>query len=623
MDLRLFNVTGLGEQRDALRLPDGGLLVVGSLWEISETHVFVARFTPSGALDPAFGASGVATYDLGQSDSKGAALALDTQGRVILGGATDQGASVVRLASNGSVDPSFGTGGKTFLATPSGAQWTPKQAFVLSNGDVAVCGATYDKLVYAVLDSSGTAKVVHELSAASAAAGVISPTSQSSAHSFDLQPDGSFVGVQHVTGPDGTANLALLRTTASAALDPAFGSGGVQMVSVTSGDDVATALLVQSDGGILVAGYWHSHFGPSSPARPYLARLLPNGSYDASFGNGGTLFLDSSSYFGALSSIVPTSISLAPDGGILVTASWYDSAALYVVRANGTLDTRYSGGVLPLGSTSNLNVGDPYDLVVAANGTFVMAVEGRDAPYYYSKLGLASGDLLHPRGFGQSLAGTAGDDRLEATSYLIVSDTFAAGAGNDVMIGHLGWDSFDGGAGTDTVVYPLGRANYTATRTSTGWNVSGIGTSDSLVDVERLAFNDGTQVALDIAGNAGQAYRLYQAAFDRVPDGGGLSFWIHELDAGRALEWVAALFAESREFAAAYGPLDNKQFVTQLYSNVLHRAPDGGGLAFWQGVLDGGEHTRAWVLAGFSESQENQVNVIGVIEHGIGFTPLA
>jgi uncharacterized delta-60 repeat protein len=621
MDLSVFNVAGLAEQRAALRLPDGGVLVVGSVFENYEKHVFVARLTPSGALDPTWGASGVATYDLGHADSKGTALALDTQGRVILVGATDAGASVVRLASNGALDASFGTGGTTFLATPSGASWLPKQAFVLSNGDLAVCGDSYDKLVYAVLDSSGTAKAVHELSAESAAAGISSPRQQgSTAHSFALQPDGNFVGVQYATGPDGTGNLALLRTTASGSLDPTFGSGGVQMVSVSGGDDFATSLLVQPDGGILVAGFWSPHFGPYSPARPYIARLLPNGSFDASFGSGGKLFLDNNT--GSLSPIVPTSITLAPDGGILVAASWYDSAALYVVRANGTLDTRYPGGVLPLISSSTLNVGDPYDLAVAANGTFVMAVEARKPPYWNTQLGLASGDLFHPNGFGRSFAGTAADDRLEASALVpATSDNFAAGAGNDVMIGHLGWDSFDGGAGTDTVMYPLARASYTATRTSTGWNVSGPGTSDSLVDVERLAFNDGTQVALDIGGNAGQAYRLYQAAFDRSPDGGGLSFWIHELDVGRTLEGVAAIFADSKEFTATYGPLDNRQFVTQLYSNVLHRAPDGGGLAFWQGMLDEGGHTRAWVLTGFSESQENQVNVIGVIEHGIQFTP--
>ncbi len=162
MDLRLFNVVGLSEQRDVLRLPDGSVLVVGSLYENSETHVFVARLTSQGTLDAAWGVSGVATYDLGVSDSLGVALTLDAQNRVILVSATDGGTSVVRLAAHGGLDTSFGTGGKTFIATPSGASWTPKQAFSLPNGDVAVGGTTYDELVYAVLDSSGIAKTVNE-----------------------------------------------------------------------------------------------------------------------------------------------------------------------------------------------------------------------------------------------------------------------------------------------------------------------------------------------------------------------------------------------------------------------------------------------------------------------------
>ena len=48
---------------------------------------------------------------------------------------------------------------------------------------------------------------------------------------------------------------------------------------------------------------------------------------------------------------------------------------------------------------------------------------------------------------------------------------------------------------------------------------------------ERLTFSD-ANIALDIDGNAGQAHRIYKAAFDRAPDLGGLGFWINTLDNG-------------------------------------------------------------------------------------------
>ena len=76
----------------------------------------------------------------------------------------------------------------------------------------------------------------------------------------------------------------------------------------------------------------------------------------------------------------------------------------------------------------------------------------------------------------------------------------------------------------------------------------------------------------------------------------------------------------SPEFQARYGALNNTQFVAQLYANVLDRAPDSGGLAYHVGHLNAGM-TRADVLVGFSESPENQANVIGQIEHGMLFLP--
>ena len=53
-----------------------------------------------------------------------------------------------------------------------------------------------------------------------------------------------------------------------------------------------------------------------------------------------------------------------------------------------------------------------------------------------------------------------------------------------------------------------------------------------------------------------------------------------------------------------YGALDDAQFVNLLYANVLGRAPDAGGLAFWVGELDAARRTRGRVMLGYSESAE-------------------
>lgn len=139
--------------------------------------------------------------------------------------------------------------------------------------------------------------------------------------------------------------------------------------------------------------------------------------------------------------------------------------------------------------------------------------------------------------------------------------------------------------------------------------------------VERIQFNDRT-LATDIDGNAGQAYRLYKAAFDRAPDKGGLGFWINELDKGSTLLEVAAKFITSTEFIKLNGadPTD-LQFATSMYQHVLGRAPDQGGLDWWVDQLQSGARTRSDVLVGFSESSENQIALTGQVQGGIEYSP--
>jgi serralysin len=126
----------------------------------------------------------------------------------------------------------------------------------------------------------------------------------------------------------------------------------------------------------------------------------------------------------------------------------------------------------------------------------------------------------------------------------------------------------------------------------------------------------GTQIAIDINGDAGLAYRLYQAAFNRKPDIGGLGYQMHDLDIGVSLEQVASNFIASPEFQRTYGNVNDTQFLTLLYNNVLHRAPDAGGLQFHLDEFARGE-SRAEMLIHFSESPENQANVIGDIQYGM------
>lgn len=220
------------------------------------------------------------------------------------------------------------------------------------------------------------------------------------------------------------------------------------------------------------------------------------------------------------------------------------------------------------------------------------------------------------------LSGTSNGETIDGLSG---NDVLVGNGGNDILIGNAGNDELNGGSGRDIARFALNRAGYTVSRDPDTGQIlvqasSGQEGSDLLIDMERLQFANGT-LAFDGDGSAGQAYRLYKAAFDRSPDNGGLSFWIDALDRGVGdLIWAANFFANSPEFVSSYGATSNSAFVNLLYQNVLDRPGEAAGIAFWVGELDSGARSRAKVLADFSESAENRANVIGVIETGIWFS---
>lgn len=348
------------------------------------------------------------------------------------------------------------------------------------------------------------------------------------------------------------------------------------------------------------------------------------------------------------------------------TSEYYDAA-----MGNGSLQM---SGAISVGATGNLS-GNVFKVEFAADkvltrasfdGVFQLSGDVRSISEGRSKLGVAGtmtgadiayadGSFVRASGVSGAIDGfalggplalatsttLAGNDtiRVELPATLRQAYTVNASEGNDVVTlggggGQLHVDAgagrdtinvvtdnhrIDGGAGVDTVVYQEARSAVTITRTAFGFDVGRAGGIDQVSNVERLHFGRDA-VAFDVNGAAGQAYRVYQAAFDRAPDKGGLGFWIASLENNVSLVAVAAGFIASKEFTDLYGVNPtNEVFVTRLYANVLHRPYEQAGFDFWMNALNKGVG-RADVLASFSESTENQLQVIGTIQNGMEFT---
>jgi len=207
----------------------------------------------------------------------------------------------------------------------------------------------------------------------------------------------------------------------------------------------------------------------------------------------------------------------------------------------------------------------------------------------------------------------------------LVADTIVSADGHTYVPGNLktGHTTVTGIAGVDTLVLDAKASDYTVKAGANGYSVTDQAGTLQLASIERIEFSD-TALALDVAAheNGGMVYRMYQAAFGRTPDTGGLGYWLPKVDDGLSVLDLAREFKNSAEFTHLYGAnLDDSGFISQLYANVLRRAPDQGGLNFWLDALHTGA-TRESVLLDFSESGENIARLAGVLHDGFSYTPL-
>lgn len=283
--------------------------------------------------------------------------------------------------------------------------------------------------------------------------------------------------------------------------------------------------------------------------------------------------------------------------------------------AGAWVDTAASGGAaielrILAGSTGG---------VAAIEGGAQMTGSGAAAPAPATGAAAASSPSPVPAPAPAPVPAPAASPPVASTPAAPPVTSLAFSGATHALAAVAGESKVAGQGGLDTLVYASARAG--ATIAADGGTVSvtdAAGNHATLSNVERIQFSDG-MVALDVNGTAGEAYRLYQAAFDRTPDKVGLGYWIAALDKGATLTQVAAGFAGSAEFADRYGAhATDTQFVQALYQNVLHRVGDSAGFDFWMHALASAA-TRADVLANFSESAENQAQVIGSIHNGIDY----
>jgi len=202
-------------------------------------------------------------------------------------------AQAAAASTPGSLDPTFGNGGKVLTDLGVGAG-VPSDAVLQPNGDIVISGgfgvARY--LPTGKLDTTfGTGGL--------ASTGFVGGESGTG---VALQPDGKIIWVGSQGNPSfpagGTFSFAVARFTANGTLDTSFGTGGQASVEffappMQGAQEFARAVLVQPDGKILVAGSARQGQIRFAPIQGALARFNANGTLDTSFGTGGKILSSS------------------------------------------------------------------------------------------------------------------------------------------------------------------------------------------------------------------------------------------------------------------------------------------------------------------------------------------
>jgi uncharacterized delta-60 repeat protein len=291
---------GVDRAHDIAVQADGMIVAVGAAEKLGGTAFAVVRFGPDGTLDPTFGLGGRMTVSFGFGNPQvdfATAVALHPDGAIYLAGPVtgddgDMEVGIARLDSSGSLDAGFGVGGKAIVPFDLGE----------IDGDLF-----WD---------------------------------------MALQTDGKVLvaGEVHALSPN--VDFGVARLTSSGDPDLTFGSNGLRIVFFDEGGsnaDFARAVAVQPDGKIILVGTVEVGAGTADIG---VVRLNSNSTNDSGFGESGKLLI---AFDGGGEDVdIGTDVALQKDGKMVVVgaaeaANSTMDFAIARINSDGTLDSTFDG----------------------------------------------------------------------------------------------------------------------------------------------------------------------------------------------------------------------------------------------------------------------------------------
>lgn len=245
----------------------------GYTWDNVTGNIFALRLNTDGTFDNTFGSNGVALVDNGSDVSE--AVTIQDDGKILVGGYSNDNFTVARFNTDGTLDSTFGSNGCSTTTFPN--------------------APSYVKNVKA-------------------------------------QDDGKIVLGGFLINNQNTFEIALARISSDGSIDNSFGTVGMVSFNIGNGNDFGEALAIQDDGKVIIAGY-------SVRETEYIlamARFDTNGNLDSTFGVDGmvsTDFNQREDYGTAITlqpdnKIILAGYSYALTGGSEVIVVRYDNVVL-------------------------------------------------------------------------------------------------------------------------------------------------------------------------------------------------------------------------------------------------------------------------------------------------------
>jgi uncharacterized delta-60 repeat protein len=319
--------------------PDGKLVAAGfttDLW--NQSDFALARYNSNGTLDSSFGMGGKVTTNFVDFDYL-TSMALQSDGRIVVAGSiivnNSPDFALLRYNSNGTLDATFGSGGR--VSTRFGGPAQPYGVAIQSDGKIVATGYAHlsEGWSFALVRYNSNGTLDATFGTGGKTTTPFGVPSVAGTNSLRIQRDGKIV-VAGATFVNNVGNFALARYNSNGTLDTTFGTGG-RVVTDFGADDHVFSVALQADGKIVAAGIKGADFA--------LARYNTNGTLDGTFGTGGKVVTDF-----AGSGDLAMGVAIRPDGKIVAvgrtSVPFPQNSAFAVARynSNGTLDTSFGNG---------------------------------------------------------------------------------------------------------------------------------------------------------------------------------------------------------------------------------------------------------------------------------------